>query len=88
MKTLIIYDNEGTIILQQAGSYKIPQGGVQYLLTEIPEGKLAVSIDVETQKVILKDMPKTETSILKDELDQLKNDMADLMMVIPMGGMI
>lgn len=88
MKTLIIYDNEGTILLQQTGNYKIPQGGVQYLLTEIPEGKLAVSIDVETQKVILKDIPKTETSILKDELDQLKNDMADLMMEIAMGGMI
>lgn len=88
MTTLIIYDNEGTIILQQTGNYKIPQGGVQYLLTEIPEGKLAVSVDVETQMVILKDMPKTETSILKDELDQLKNDMADLMMEIAMGGMI
>ena len=88
MTTLIIYDNEGTILLQQTGNYKIPQGGVQYLLTEIPEGKLAVSIDVETQRVILKDMPKTETSILKDELDQLKNDMADLMMEIAMGGMI
>lgn len=87
MKTLIIYDNEGTIILQQAGSYKIPQGGVQYLISDIPEGKLAVSVDVKNEKVILKDMPKTETSILKDELDQLKNDMADLMMEIAMGGM-
>lgn len=87
MTTLIIYDNEGTILLQQTGNYKIPQGGVQYLLTEIPEGKLAVSIDVENKKVILKDMPKTETSILKDEIDQLKSDMADLMMEIAMGGL-
>lgn len=88
MKTLIIYDNEGTIILQQAGSYKIPQGGVQYLISDIPEGKLAVSVDAKKEKVILKDMPKTETSILKEELEQLKNDMADLVFEMAMGGMI
>lgn len=87
MQTLIIYDNEGTILLQQTGSYKIPQGGVQYLLTEIPEGKLAVSVDAENKTVILKDMPKTETSILKDELEQLKNDMADLIFEMAMGGL-
>lgn len=87
MNTLIIYDNEGTILLQQTGTYKIPQGGVQYLLTEIPEGKLAVSVDAAKKTVILKDMPKTETSILKDELEQLKNDMADLIIEMAMGGL-
>lgn len=45
MKTLIVYDNQGRVLLQITGSYTVPGGGVPYLEVEIPEGKFVTNID-------------------------------------------
>ena len=78
MKTLIIYDDTGFILLTQSGDYRVPEGGVQYLEYEIPAGQYAINVDVEKKVPILIESPKTETEYLKEEIEALKNDIADL----------
>lgn len=60
MKTLLIYDNAGTIYYQQAGYYALPDG-LPYIETEIPAGYYAVSVDTETKEPVLAEFPKSET---------------------------
>ncbi|MBW6408953.1 hypothetical protein [Clostridium weizhouense] len=76
MKTLIIYDNTGYILMQQTGSYKVPEGGIQYLEAEIPKGKMVKGVNVETKELVLEDIPKTEMELLKEELSQNAKEMA------------
>ncbi|HBJ1646024.1 hypothetical protein FDB41_14795 [Clostridium botulinum] len=100
MKTLIIYDNTGYILMQQTGSYRVPEGGVQYLELEIPTGKMVKSINVDKKEAILEDIPKSQMELLKEELsqntkemakkdlaiEQLQKDLADLTKQIALGG--
>ncbi len=100
MKTLIIYDNTGYILMQQTGSYRVPEGGVQYLELEIPTGKMVKSINVDKKEAILEDIPKSQMEILQEELaqntkemakkdlaiEQLQKDLADLTKQIANGG--
>lgn len=60
MKTLLIYDNAGTIYYQQAGYYALPDG-LPCIETEIPAGYYAVSVDTETKEPVLAEFPKSET---------------------------
>ena len=60
MKTLLIYDNAGTIYYQQAGYYALPDG-LPYIETEIPAGYYAKSVDTETKEPVLAEFPKSET---------------------------
>ncbi|SFC63785.1 hypothetical protein [Clostridium uliginosum] len=78
MKTLIIYDNTGNIFLQMGVSYRVPEGGIQYLETEIPEGKLIKNIDISVtpHKPVLEDIPKSQIKLLQEELAQNTKDMA------------
>lgn len=80
MKTLIIYDNSGTIFTKIEGSYVKPIG-LQHLEVEIPEGKKLIGVDVSVSphKAILKDAPKSE-------IEQLKQTVADLTEIVLMGG--
>jgi len=73
MKTIIIYDNSGKIYITQSGNYEIPQGGIQYIETEVPNGKCVKSVEVSvTPNVpVLEDIPKSEIEILKDTVDAL-----------------
>ncbi len=76
MKTLILYDNTGYIYLQfTGGTYRIPQGGIQYLETEIPNGKIATRIDISTtpHKPVLEDMPKTEIEVAQERIQALED---------------
>lgn len=70
MKTLVIYDNTGYIYLQQGGTYRNPEGGLNYLITEIPEGKIFKSVDtsVTPNIPVFEDIPKTEMQLLQDQL--------------------
>ncbi len=59
MKTLIIYDTTGYIILSQTGDYRVP-AGIPYIEPDIPEGKYAVSVNVAIREPVLEDIPKTD----------------------------
>lgn len=90
MKTLIIYDNDGNIFLQMSGSHVVPNGGIQYLEvdSETHKNKIIKGVNVKTKELILEDMPKTETEILQDKINQLESDMANLMLEMAMGGVV
>lgn len=73
MKTLVFYDNNGKIFCMTTGTYEIPDGGIQYLETEIPEGKMLVSVDVsnpDNHTPVFKDIPEDETSKRISELEE------------------
>jgi hypothetical protein len=80
MKTLVIYDNKGTIFLQRTGTYDIPQGGVQYLEIEIPSTKIVTSINTSvTPKVpVYEDIPLTETELLKKRIEEQEQAIVEL----------
>ncbi len=59
MKTLIIYDNTGTIRMTQAGDITPPES-VAMAVVDVPDGKYPASVDPVTGEVILEDIPKTE----------------------------
>ncbi|UYZ37286.1 hypothetical protein OD350_06370 [Clostridium beijerinckii] len=87
MKTLIIYDNTGYIYIQITGSYRVPEGGLQFLEIEIPEGQILKGVDVSiTPNVaILEDIPKTEIELLKDQVNDLAQANAELTSIVAMG---
>lgn len=87
MNTLIIYDNTGYVISQMAGSVREPQGGVQFLWAEIPEGKqlkitdgIGVDVTKTPHQAILEDIPKTEIELLKEQQQDLSDTVAALIM--------
>lgn len=86
MKTLIIYDNTGYILLTQSGEYRTPEGGIQFIEVEVPTGKRAVSIDTETNTPVYEDIPKSETELLQEKINQLEKDIADLTLEVAVGG--
>ena len=87
MNTLIIYDNTGYVISQMAGSIREPQGGVQFLWVEIPEGKqlkitegIGIDVSKTPHQAILEDIPKTEIELLKEQQQELSDTIAALIM--------
>ena len=68
MKTLLIYDNAGTIYYQQAGYYALPDG-LPCIEAEIPAGYYAVSVDTEAKEPVLAEFPKAATDQRLDELE-------------------
>ena len=87
MNTLIIYDNTGYVISTMAGSIREPQGGVQFLWAEIPEGKqlkitdgIGVDVSKTPHVAILEDIPKTEMELLKEQLTLTQMAVDDLLM--------
>lgn len=69
MKTLVLYDKNGSIATQMSGDYKTPVGNLE---VEIPEGKRIVSIDVATKKPIFEDLPIGEKEQMRKELESIK----------------
>ena len=80
MTTLIIYDSTGYIYNQIQGSYRTPIG-LTCLEVEIPQGQQAVSVDVTvTPNVpVFADLPKSETQILQEQVNNLNIALAALM---------
>lgn len=77
MKTLIIYDNEGSIIQQITGSYRVPVG-IPYLEIEVPPGKIVVAVNVETKEPIFEDIPKSEIEILRNKIAEQEQAILEL----------
>ena len=72
MKTLVIYDELGTIYYQASGSVTEPTG-LPFLWVEIPEGKYIISINTsgETPEPIFADYPATPEQQLRADVDYL-----------------
>lgn len=79
--SIIIYDNNGFIFDIKTGAYKVPNGGVQYIEVEIPQGKHPVSVDMSGTEpaVVYADLPKSETALLKEQVDMLTLALAEMM---------
>lgn len=73
MKTLIIYDTDGTIYYQAAGAVTAPQG-LPHMWVDIPEGKHLVSIDTsgDAPTPIFEDNPRSDVQLLEDEITELQ----------------
>lgn len=77
MKTLIIYDNEGFIVQQITGSYRIPIG-LPFLEVEIPNGKHVVAVNVETKEPIFEDIPPSDIEILRNKIAEQEQAILEL----------
>jgi outer membrane protein assembly factor BamA len=80
MKTLLIYDNTGYIYVQITSSYRVPEGGLQFLEIEIPEGQILKGVDVSvTPNVpIFEEIPKTEVESMQEQLLATQAELANL----------
>lgn len=90
MKTLVIYDNTGYIINNVSGSYRVPTG-VPFIELEIPMGKristvngIGVDVTKTPHEVILEDIPKSESEILKEKLSLQEQAIVELTMFVSM----
>lgn len=79
--TRIIYDVSGYIIYQMQGSNLYAPVGIPCLDVEIPEGKYVVSIDIniEPNVPVFEDLPKSETQLLQEQVNDLNLAMAAMM---------
>jgi len=80
MKTLIVYDAEGYIILQVSGDVREPVG-IPFLWTDIPQGKFVKAVDVSGNEPvpIFEDLPKSRMELLQEQIDALTIAMAALL---------
>ena len=86
MKTLIIYDVAGYVIHNIMGNYRKPIG-IPYLEVDVPEGKrialgAGVDVSVTPHQVILEDIPKSETELLKDQIQAQEQAILELAEII------
>ncbi|NFH80304.1 hypothetical protein FDA09_10425 [Clostridium botulinum] len=88
MKTLIIYDNVGYILMQQTGSYRVPEGGIQYLEvdSEVHKNKIIKFVNIETKELVLEDIPKSDVEKLKEQVASLEKANAELTTLVSMQG--
>lgn len=69
MKTLVIYNKTtGKIIMTQSGDSDFSTE-IGSIVTDVPNGKHIISINLETGEVILADNPKTEEQLRLDALE-------------------
>lgn len=85
MTTLVIYDNEGFIIQQVSGSYRLPVG-IPYLEVDVPEGKrikvtdgIGVDTAVTPHQVTLEDIPPSDVEALRLEMAQSNTELFEMM---------
>ena len=81
--TLVIYDNAGTIYFIGRGVAE-PQGGLNFLWVDVPEGKEILHVDTtgETPVAVLADLPKTETQLLMERIAELEDALCEISMVL------
>lgn len=76
MKTLIIYDNNGTVYYQAYGDVIAPES-VNAAVVDIPDGKTIDHVDGATGEVILKDVEKTDTEVMKEQISAIYTKMSE-----------
>lgn len=85
MKTLVIYDDSGSILMQRSGVYTTPEY-VNFAEIEIPDGKIINGMDITTDipAPIFIDLPKSD----KERLLEQEKEIADITYLLMMGGII
>ncbi|WP_238915107.1 hypothetical protein [Clostridium sp. YIM B02555] len=80
MKTLLIYDDTGFIYVQITGSYRTPEGALQFIEIEIPKGKIITGVDISAtpHAPIFEDIPKTDLEKTQDQLLETQAQLANL----------
>ncbi|MBS4171949.1 hypothetical protein [Bacillus sp. FJAT-49736] len=86
MKTLVIHDNTGYVLSTISGEPSPREPiGVPFLWVDIPEGKrikitdgIGVDVYVTPHKVILEDIPPTETELLGIRVKQQEDALFEL----------
>ena len=88
IKTLVIYDNYGKIFSQVTGDY-IKPSGLQHLEVEVPQNKTisGVEVSVSPHRVILEDIPPSETDLLRIETAESNAELFELIFNMQTGGM-
>lgn len=98
-KTLVVYDVEGYGLNAHEGGYPAPRlpVGVPYIYEDIPVGKRlvqpkivgetvpVVDVSVTPHKLILEDIPPTETDLLKAKVDAQEIALMELAEIIAGG---
>ena len=77
MKTLIIYDSTGYVIMQEESPIREPQGGIQFIYANVPNGQRVVKIDTSKtpHEAIFETIPPTEN----DRITSLESAISALM---------
>lgn len=86
MRTLIIYDKTGKILLYRGGYFEEPQGEIKSLIADIQENKVIKGVDTKTGQPILEDIPKSQVELLKEKIESLEKSNAELTTLVSMQG--
>lgn len=80
MNTLVIFDTTGFVLSSMAGNVREPVG-IPFTWVEVPKGKYITGVDVsgDTPVAILEDYPKSETEVLKEQVNNLTLAYAEMM---------
>lgn len=78
MNTLFIYDTSGHIISNGQGDVYVPVG-VPSMWVEVPQGKRVTSFKttMTPHKPIFEDIPKTETELVREDINNLNIQVAE-----------
>lgn len=81
MNTLVIYDNVGNIFSMVTGDYSMPQGGIQFIEVNVPEGKQISGVDVTStpHKPVLEDIPPSEFETLDSRTKDLEMALSEIL---------
>lgn len=69
MKTLIIYDETGRVLLTSGGDDVQEPKAVYFTMGEVPEGQYVSAMDLEKGKPVLESFPKTPMEKRLEELE-------------------
>ena len=82
MKTLVIYDEQGKVVFTNTNE-NVTVDDFSPLVVTIPEGKMLIGVNTETNEPIFSDIPPNEIEKLRTDLD---NAILELSMMY-MGGL-
>ena len=82
MKTLVIYDEQGRVVFTNTNE-NVTVDDFSPLVVTIPEGKMLIGVNIETNEPIFSDIPPNEIEKLRTDLD---NAILELSMMY-MGGL-
>ncbi|MGM7635629.1 hypothetical protein [Bacillus sp. Hm123] len=90
METLVVYDESGYILSIKSGTSMLREPiGVPYLWVDVPKNKRikivdGVGVDVSTtpHQAILEDIPPTETQLLQQQVNEQKQAIAELTLML------